>query len=216
MAVREPLEMTIRSNDKFAIMILAAGKSARLGHMKQLVTIKGKSLIEKLLEQALGVSNQVYCVLGFNAAQVQERIDHLPIKTIINSNWSEGMASSIAAGVDGLAPEINAVMIILVDQWQLTSADLLCHQDYWQDNPLAIVVAQDISAACAGEKIGPPVIFPQVYFAQLRQLTGKQGAKPLLQKYQNNLLKVPLAHAFIDIDTPEQLDYMKKKLGLDH
>lgn len=198
--------MTFRLNEKFAIIVLAAGQSARLGQMKQLVTIKDKSLVELQLAQALKVSNNVYCVLGFNAKQVKVRIDHLPIKSIINTKWAEGMGSSIAAGVDALSSDIKAVMIVLVDQWQLTSADLLAHQSYWQDNPRAIVVAKNASAFGVSDKIGPPVIFPQYYFSELTQLSGKQGAKPLLKKYQDNLLKVPLAHAFIDLDTPEQLN----------
>ena len=204
------------ANNKLAILVLAAGQSARLGQMKQLITIKDKSLVEWQLAQALHVSDQVYCVLGFKASQVQARIDHLPITTIINSTWSEGMASSIARGVDALTPDTQAVMIILVDQWQLTSADLTRHLAYWQEAPDAIVVAQNESVMTenAKEKIGPPVIFPQHYFAELKQLTGQQGAKPLLKKYQDKLLKVALGHAFIDLDTPEQLTQMNKILGV--
>ena len=208
--------MTKCSNNNFAIIVLAAGQSARLGRMKQLIAINEKSLVETQLEQALMVSNQVYCVLGFNASQVQVRIEHLPVNTIINSQWSDGMASSIATGVKALASEIKAVMIVLVDQWQLTSADLLRHQGYWQDNPAAIVVAQasNTTAASANEKIGPPVVFPRHYFSELAQLSGRQGAKPLLMKYQAVLLKVPLVQAFIDLDTPAQLNAMNKKLGI--
>ena len=208
--------MTNSANNNFAIIVLAAGQSSRLGQMKQLISIKDKSLVEWQLEQALQVSSQVYCVLGFNASQVQARINHLPIKTIINSKFSDGMASSIAAGVAGLATDIKAVMIVLVDQWQLTSSDMIRHQNFWQESPHAIVVAHDLNVTGANgkEKIGPPVIFSQHYFAELTQLTGKKGAKPLLEKYQGNLLKVPLTHAFFDIDTPEQLNNMYTKLGI--
>jgi molybdenum cofactor cytidylyltransferase len=208
--------MTSFANNNFAIIVLAAGKSSRLGQMKQLININEQSLVEWQLAQALKVTSQVYCVLGFNASQVQARIGHLPIKTITNSKFTDGMASSIAVGVAGLASNIKAVMIVLVDQWQLTSTDLIRHQGYWQANPDAIVVAQDLRAVASNEKenIGPPVIFSQDYFIELTQLTGQQGAKPLLAQYQGKLLKVPLAHAFIDIDTPEQLKYMVKKIGM--
>jgi len=206
--------MSKNFNNKLAIIILSAGQSSRLGQMKQLISIKGKSLIVSQLEQALKVTSAVYCVLGFNAEQVKAEIEHLPIKTIINSQWSDGMASSLASGVKALAPDINAVMIVLVDQWQLTSADLIRHRQSWQQQPSAIVVAQNISATNNRESIGPPVIFPRTYFAELIQLQGKQGAKVLLDKYQTNLLKIPLAHAFVDLDTPEQLIAMKKTLGV--
>ena len=200
----------------FAIVLLAAGQSSRLGQMKQLLPIQNKKLITVQLEMALKVTDKVYCVLGYQAKEIHDHIDHLPITTIINSTWSEGMASSIARGVDALAPDTQAVMIILVDQWQLTSADLTRHLAYWQEAPDAIVVAQNESVMTenAKEKIGPPVIFPQHYFAELKQLTGQQGAKPLLKKYQDKLLKVALGHAFIDLDTPEQLTQMNKILGV--
>lgn len=203
-------------NERCAIMVLAAGQSTRLGQMKQLLPIGGKSLIEFQLEQALLVSSEVYCVLGFNARHVQRHIEHLPINTIINSQWSNGMASSIAAGVKALSSEIKAVMIVLVDQWQLTANDLMQHKSYWQEQEHAIVVAQTLSPgeSIGTEKLGPPVLFPQSYFLELTQLTGQQGAKPLLTKYQKLLLKVPLAKAFVDIDTPEQLAYMKKHIGV--
>jgi molybdenum cofactor cytidylyltransferase len=106
-------------------------------------------------------------------------------------------------------------MIVLVDQWQLTSSDLSNHISNWQINSDVIVVAQSTktSKQVGRENIGPPVIFPQQYFSELIALTGNKGAKPLLAKYNDKLLKVPLVQAFFDLDTPEQLSNMYKELG---
>lgn len=209
------MTMSTTVNDQLAIIVLAAGQSSRLGQMKQLITVQEKSLLEVKLSQALELTNQVYCVLGFNAEQLQTHIDHLPVKIVINKQWSAGMATSIAAGVEALSSDIKAVMIVLVDQWQLTVADLFTIESCWQNNPHAIVVAHALAANALGgkEKVGPPVIFPQCYFLELMQLSGEEGAKPLLKKYQKMLLKVKLAHAFIDVDTPEQLTEMNKILS---
>ena len=206
---------TTTANDKFAIIVLAAGQSSRLGQMKQLITIQEKSLLEVQLTKALTLTHQVYCVLGFEAKQLQTHIDHLPIKIIINEQWSAGMATSIAAGTKALANDISAVMIVLVDQWQLTATDLFTIESCWQNNPHAIVVASALSNVTAGgkEKMGPPVVFPQHYFSELAQLSGQEGAKSLLKKHQQMLLKVELAHAFIDLDIPEQLTEMNKVLS---
>lgn len=208
--------MTKSVKPSFAIVVLAAGQSTRLGQMKQLIDFKNISLIEFMLRQALTVTDNVYCVLGCNEQQVQARIDHLPIKTIINHNWSDGMASSIATGVAALAPETSAVMILLVDQWQLRAEDLNQHRSYWRDNPHAIIVAQKRceSSAEKNEKIGPPVIFPKRYFDELTQLNGEKGAKALLSKYSHKLLKLELSHAFIDLDTPEHLEQLQKSLHM--
>jgi molybdenum cofactor cytidylyltransferase len=203
----------LKSSKNVAIVVLAAGQSTRLGQMKQLLPVKDKSLVEVQLEQALKATSNVYCVLGYQAEQVQSQIDHLPITTIVNNDWSSGIASSIAVGVKAVTANIDAVMIVLVDQWQLTANDFVQHQCHWQNNPDAIVVAQDKTSTGLTGKIGPPVVFPRGYFTELTQLTGIQGAKPILHKYQSVLVKVPLMKAFIDVDTPEQLIMMNKTLS---
>ena len=122
------------------------------------------------------------------------------------------MASSIAAGVKELNTDINAVMIVLVDQWQIASTDITKLKTNWLNNPDAIIVSQNNSDQLKAS-IGPPVIFPARYFSELCQLTGQQGAKPLLKKYKGYLLPVTMAHAFADIDTPEQLSAMNKVMN---
>jgi len=57
----------------------------------------------------------------------------------------------------------------------------------------------------AGSEIMPPAIFPAHYFTQLMSLTGDKGAKMLLHKNRENLQKVLLPNAGIDIDTREDL-----------
>lgn len=198
--------------ENFAVIVLAAGQSSRLGKMKQLLPINGKVLIVRQLEKALAISNNVYCVLGHQAEQVQTCIEHLPNKTIINSSWSSGMASSIAAGVNALSANIEAVMIVLVDQWQLASEDLAQQKNCWQTQANLIVAAKNSNKE-GSMSIGPPVVFPCKYFTELSQLTGEQGAKALLMKYRDNLLAVPMENAFIDVDTPEQLANMNKFLS---
>ncbi len=51
--------MTTNSiNEKFAIVILAAGTSARLGSPKQLLTYKGKNLLRHSVDEALETGYQ--------------------------------------------------------------------------------------------------------------------------------------------------------------
>jgi len=209
------MTVTTTVNNSFAIIVLAAGQSSRLGQMKQLISIQEKSLLEVQLAKALTLTHQVYCVLGFKAEQLQTHIDHLPVNIIINEQWSSGMASSIAAGVEALTTDIKAVMIVLVDQWKLTAMDLFTIESCWQNNPHAIVAASAPSTITSGgqEKMGPPVVFPKRYFSALAELSGEEGAKPLLKKHQQMILKVELAHAFIDLDTPKQLTEMNKVLS---
>ena len=50
-----------------------------------------------------------------------------------------------------------------------------------------------------------PAIFPRSVFADLVQLRGDLGARALIQRNPDRLVRVPMARAAIDIDTPEDL-----------
>ncbi|WDE13101.1 nucleotidyltransferase family protein [Thalassomonas haliotis] len=198
---------------KLAVIVLAAGGSSRLGQPKQLVELAKESLIIRQCRHALALSEQVFCVLGCQAPLMSKQLSGLPVSEVSNENWQQGMSSSIAAGIAALPYDIDAAMILLVDQWQLAPAELQRLKQTWQSHPGNIVLAGascQVNAESGAEKVkkGPPVIFPKRYFPELLALTGEQGAKPILQKYQHRLKVLELPGAFIDLDTPQQLQQL--------
>ncbi|WP_281556416.1 nucleotidyltransferase family protein [Thalassomonas sp. RHCl1] len=204
---------TAEKTGKLAVIVLAAGGSTRLGQPKQLVELAGESLIVRQCRRALALTEQVFCVLGCQAPLMAKQLSGLPVCQVNNENWQQGMSSSIAAGVAALPDDIDAVMILLVDQWQLAPIELQRLQQSWQKHPETIVLAGASAGSDAKDcevkgKKGPPVIFPKCYFPELLALTGEQGAKPLLQKYHQQLNVLELPRAFIDLDTPQQLQQL--------
>jgi len=91
----------------FAIAVLAAGASRRLGRPKQLIRMNGKhqgtTLLRHLAEQASRSSaSHVGILLGANAAAIAPSLDGCSpgrLEILINSDWQEGIASSIRAAV---------------------------------------------------------------------------------------------------------------------
>ena len=85
---------------KTGIILLAAGSSSRLGRAKQLIEFQGKTLIQKAIEEAN--KSQVDClvvVLGANADLIQTGFEPSSTSFIINSDWQQGMSSSMQAGL---------------------------------------------------------------------------------------------------------------------
>ncbi|MDC1256037.1 nucleotidyltransferase family protein [bacterium] len=196
---------------KLAIVILAAGCSSRLGQPKQLVPFKQSTLLSYQCNQALLVTNNVSCVFGFDSEIMKEEINDLAVESIINSAWQSGLSSSITEGVRTLGDHIDGVMLLLVDQWQLTKSDLQQLVQVWEKEPHCIITASQ--SDCSDEFTGPPVIFPRRFFMQLINNEQANGAKQLLNQYRDDVIKVNLPHTFIDLDTPEQLRKMNQYLA---
>lgn len=184
------------------IIILAAGNSSRLGRPKQLLVFKGKTLIEWTIEAALATNfKPVVVVLGAFADQVKEKIP-LTVAHLINDNWSDGMASSIAAGLAEIlkhSPDLENLIITVSDQAYINATILSALQQKH------ISTKKGIIASSYAKTTGTPALFNKRYFSQLLSLTGNNGAKSMLKLHDNDVETVAFAQGNIDIDT--ETDY---------
>lgn len=182
------------------VMVLAAGEARRFGSPKQLVRINGRPLLHSVIGRGVALAgNSVVVVLGAYAAELAPLLRHTPATVVVNRQWTEGMGSSIRAGLAALPGTAEAVLILLADQPSVTTDDLRRLASTWRRQPDQIVAAQ------YGSTTGAPAIFPRWCFAELGGLRGDQGARLLLRRHAERLVRVPMASAAVDIDTPEDL-----------
>jgi molybdenum cofactor cytidylyltransferase len=186
---------------KFAIdqvyaVILAAGKSARMGQPKQLLEWQNRALLEHALINARMVfEDRLLVVLGAEAELIQSTINLAGATVIVNPDWQTGMASSIRAAIRALPNSATAVMLMLCDQPLINNVQLQSLVSTWQATP------EQIAASEYHQSIGVPAIFPASYFDQLSMLAGDKGAKSVLIKHQTDLIRISLPEAELDIDT---------------
>jgi len=194
--------MTIATDpgDGLHAIVLAAGASTRFGSAKQLARVAGRPLLHTAVARAADVAGSaVTVVLGARAAELSPLLTHSQASVVINRDWREGMASSIRAGVARLPASCTAVLLMLVDQAAVTAEDLKRLASAWRRQPDYIVAAR------YGMTTGVPAIFPRSVFPGLASLRGDVGARVLLQRNPDRVVRVPMASAAIDIDTPEDL-----------
>ncbi|GGE45156.1 molybdenum cofactor cytidylyltransferase [Pedobacter psychrotolerans] len=184
------------------IVILAAGNSSRLGRPKQLLEFKQKTLIEHTINAALQTSFQpIIVVLGAYANEIQEKLP-IEVNFVINENWSEGMSSSIIAGVSALlkqSPMVENIIIAVSDQAFITA------EVFEKLKQKQVNTKKGIIASTYVKTTGTPVLFNKEYFPQLLSLTGNNGAKSMLKLHDNDVAIVAFAMGNIDIDT--ETDY---------
>ncbi len=192
---------------KIGVIILAAGDSSRLGHPKQLLPYRDRTLLTHVAAEALAAClRPVLVVTGAYREEVSESLHGQAVEIIFNPNWEEGMASGIVAGLSNilsLYPDMSAVIIAVCDQPYLSSALLLELVSAFETSGKGIV-----ASAYAGTE-GTPVLFGSSYFEQLLALSGSEGAKKLLRQYPDDLVRVDFPQGDIDIDTLDDLTKIK-------
>lgn len=186
---------------KIGLIILAAGAATRMGRPKQLLSYQGRSLILHAVEVALAsMSQPIIVVLGAYLEQIKPELMPKAVQVVENSQWQEGMSSSIRAGISMLLktnPKLDAVIISLADQ-PLVSPQIFNQLIQSYQETQKVIVASKYN-----ETTGVPALFSNALFPELMQLEGDKGAKALIQKYIDTGLILLTPEAAIDIDTPD-------------
>lgn len=191
-----------------AVIILAAGRSARLGSPKQLLSYRGKTLLQHSIDTALeSQASPVMVVLGSTKELIEKELNKSLIIIEENTSWESGMASSVSCGINKLnsiAPDSEAVILMVCDQ-PYVSANLL--------NELIdkhLESGQSIIASSYENTLGTPALFHKSLFNELSNLEGETGAKTLIKKYSEQTGSVSFDQGSIDIDTRENYRNLPK------
>lgn len=191
--------------EDYAIIILAAGSSSRMGQVKQLLKVNGKTLLQHTIDEARNIlPNAVYVVTGANANTITAELNQPNVHLCYNPDWHEGMATSIKSGLKGVLhtnPATRGCLISVCDQPFLSTSIFEGLISRHKENPSAIV------ASAYRDTLGVPALFDRQFFAQLMELKGQDGAKSLLKNSHNQVIQFPFPEGDVDLDTPE--DYHK-------
>lgn len=184
------------------LIILAAGASTRMGTPKQLLRLEGQTLARRAAETALAsICRPIIVVLGANAAQIQLELEGLPVRSVVNPRWGEGMASSLRTGIETVrqeaAQEIEAVVIMLCDQ-PFVSAEVLDRLvRVYQESGSPLVASE------YGGSLGVPALFSRSLFPELLALEGEEGARRVLRRLREEAVIIPFPEGATDLDSPE-------------
>lgn len=190
---------------RFGAVILAAGPSTRMGSPKQLLTLGGRPLAARTAEIALeSPAWPVVVVLGAEQERIRPTLARLPVLVVDNPAWSEGMASSIRAGVNALrqfSRALEGALVAVCDQPALTAASITRLAGALEEP------GKTVAAARYGGRCGVPALFLSRHFAALASLSGEEGAKSILSSHPGEVAPVDLPELAADLDAPE--DYAK-------
>lgn len=182
-----------------SIIVLAAGSSSRLGLPKQLLRYKNKSLLRTIVEKALMVQPlELIVVLGFESEKMMDELKDVELRSVINGDWREGIASSVRAGINAVDAGAEGALISLCDQPALTpellgNLILICTEE----NPIAATEYNQV--------LGVPACYKRSVFPELLSLQGDTGAKHVISLNKAHVARYPFPDAAIDVDTLDDI-----------
>lgn len=193
----------------YAIVILAAGASRRLGRAKQLLPYRDSTLLQQTVDAAASIAcADTYTVLGCSAGEISQVLrEDMPIISCLD--WNMGMGSSISCamkylgGMDLRQQEYQAVIISVCDQPMLDSSVF--------DSLITTYERGNCSIVQCKYKIGggPPTLFDRIHFSALAELSGEDGARSIVQSHMDQVSSILFPDGDIDIDTRADLPFLK-------
>ena len=186
-----------------AILLLAAGASARLGRPKQLLLYQGQTLLRRATETAVAAAAgaPVVVVTGAQHETLLPELAGLPLVVQRCPNWAAGMGASLKFGLrllETLCAAWTEVIVLLCDQPHVTPALL------GQLAEAHAATGRPIVASQYGDARGVPVLFGAEALPLLRQLPDAAGAAALLRQHLALVATVPFPAGAVDVDTEVQ------------
>lgn len=184
-----------------AAILLAAGKSSRMGSCKQLLPLCGSTVIARCLGALVtGGASEIVVVVAQELSGVAAAARDYPVRIVVNQECGGDMASSVRAGRDALTTEASGVIVSLCD-YPLVSADTIMGLiAEHAASPASIIIPRH------RERRGHPLLFPR---AVLDELSDDLILRDLVRREPGwiRCLDVDDPGVLLDMDTPE--DYLR-------
>ena len=189
---------------RLAAVVLAAGKSSRMGANKLLLKVGDRRVIEHILLSLKPMDTTV--VTGHRPEDIVDIAESLGAETVHNPDYEEGMTTSFQAGLRTLDPEVEAVFMVLSDTFGFSTELLEWMTDKMEDDPETLIVSPVYQW-----KRGHPVLFRRPLFEEFLGLQAGETMRDVVNRHNDRHKYVESdIWCRIDLDTPEDYERVKE------
>jgi molybdenum cofactor cytidylyltransferase len=185
-------------------MVLAAGRSRRMGVQKLLLPYRGRPLIAHVVDELLrSPVDPVIVVIGKDGGAIVEAIAGRDVHTVVNTSPKDEMLSSVRCGLTAMPDEADAALVALGDQPEITADVVAELVRSFQATPRGIVVPTH-----KGRR-GHPLLFATHYRCEILTRFEGRGLRGLLESHPHDVFEWQVGTAAVleDIDLPQ--DYAR-------
>jgi molybdenum cofactor cytidylyltransferase len=209
---RENNEDTARREKRIACLILAAGRSSRMGPRNKLLEdLGGIPVVRRTVETALASrARPVVIVTGHQAAEVETALSGLDVTILHNPDYATGMASSLKTGIAALSPNLDGAIVALGDMPEIQATHLERMISAFEPKEHRSIIVPVYEG-----RRGNPVLWSSELFPAMAGLSGDVGARSIIANNADSVVELDLGTAavHVDLDTPEALADARKRHG---
>lgn len=199
-----------RQAPRIAALVLAAGRSTRMGERNKLLEpVGGKSLLRHAIDAAQASSaSSLTVVTGHEAERIRAELEGTSAAFTHNPDYTEGLSTSLIKGLDAVPADADGAVVLLGDMPGVSAQTI--------DRLIAAFSPDDGRGICVptfNGRRGNPVLWSRRYFSEMKNLAGDIGAKALIGLHGEDVAEVAVTTDDIltDIDTPDALEQERRK-----
>ncbi len=183
-------------------VVLAAGKSSRMGANKLLLEVAGRTVLDKLLDALTQAVDEVVVVTGNNPEPIRRIAEVHGVHVTHNPDHEKGMTTSFQAGLRSMGG-VDGVFLVLGDQLGLRP-ELLRRMAAALEDSGALIVSPT-----HGGKRGHPVLFRLVLVGEILAVEGT--LKEVVDAHAGEHVTVEGGEwSILDFDTPQDFERAKR------
>ncbi len=186
---------------KLAAVILAAGRSSRMGAFKPLLPFGGETVIECVLSACAAAEvRTIRVVVGWNAHRLIPLLDGRGVPWVTNERFAEGMYCSLQVGVGSLPAGVEAFFVVPGDMPLVQGETLRRLAAEW--NPRERILYPRF-----GDRRGHPPLIAATLIPEILDASPPGGLRELLARHAAEAREIPCDDPgiLVDLDTPEDL-----------
>jgi len=186
------------SQSTLAALILAAGKSQRMGSPKALLQWGTCSFLETICHNCLAAGiTDIIIVTGYHSSAVRKAHSALPVSWVENPRPDHGMLSSLRCGLNHLPSENCSLLLCLTDYPAVSFRTYLDLVARASDSSIILPVHNG--------RRGHPVVFGAAFITELRDGPCPEGARSVVRDHPDAIIEMQTDDPAIlwDINTPE-------------
>lgn len=190
------------ADENIVAILLAAGRSRRMGAFKPLLPFGGVSVAEACVAALrTGGAGRVVVVVGQRGAEVRAALAHVEgLSFAVNELEGSEMGVSVARGVGALSKAAKAVLVALVDQPAVPPSEIAKLIEAWRRTGARLVVPEWEGRG------GHPLLVDLSLREELLSVVAEKGLRALFDAHRAEMLRVPAASPYVarDMDTWEE------------